>query len=155
MKALTSSVQKIGIKTGVITSLALIAYFLIMKFLGLERVLEFRYFNFFILLAAISYAINKLKHENEEEDFYLKGMAIGFYTSVVAIFIFSFFISFYLAFIDPSFMKYIQTTVSHGQLFNTPVVFLILFMEGLASGVIITFTMMQFFKSPARAHQPE
>jgi hypothetical protein len=155
MKALTSSMQKIGLKTGLITSIALIAYFLIMKSFGLERVIEFRFFNFFILLAAICYAIYQLKHEDMEADFYLKGMAIGFYTSAIAIFFFAFFISFYLAFLDPGLMQYIQTTVSHGLNLNAPAIFLILFMEGMASSVIITFTVMQLFKSQVHAHMPE
>jgi hypothetical protein len=43
MKALTHSVQKISITTGLVTSVALITYFLIMTFLGVP-LFQFLYF---------------------------------------------------------------------------------------------------------------
>jgi cell division protein FtsX len=101
------------------------------------------------------YAINKLKREHEGEDFYLRGMWVGIYTSAIAVFVFAVFVSLYLSFLDPEFMKYIQSIVSHGPVLTSPAICLILTSEGLASGAIITFSAMQFLKSTSHSHLPE
>ncbi len=152
MKALTSSVHRIGITTGIVTAVTLILYFLLMKLLGLAYILEFRFFNLIIMLAAVWYAITKLKHEYQGEDFYLRGMAIGFYTSVIAAFLFAAFMALYLHFIDPGFLKYVQSKVAHGPVLTIPSIFILLFSEGIASGAIITLSAMQFLKSSFRHH---
>ena len=154
MKPITSSIEKISLKAGVITFIALIAYFFVMNLFGLATVLAFRYVNFIILLVGIYYAINQIKHESElnPEDFYLKGMAIGVVTSTIAIFLFSFSVSFYLAYFNPGFLRYIQTTVSVGTYINGLSVFLILTLEGGASALIIVFCLMQYLKSQVPSH---
>jgi hypothetical protein len=154
MKPMTSSIEKISLRAGFITFIALTVYFFAMNLFGLATVLQFRYINFIILLAGIYYAINKIKHESElnPEDFYLKGLAIGVTTSTVAIFLFSFFMGVYLSYFNPDLLKYIQTTVSVGTYINGLSVFLILTLEGGASALIIVFCLMQYLKSKVPSH---
>ena len=155
MKALKGSVQKISLVTGLFTCAALLLYFFIMKLFGLEEILEFRFLNFFILLAGVAYAINrimKLEGDYNNDDYYLKGFGAGILTSLVAVFSFSAFISLYLVYLDTALLRYIQTTVSFGELVTGFTVFLMLFMEGLASSMIIVFCAMQYFKSRITTH---
>lgn len=147
MKTLAPSIEKIGLITGLITSLALIGYFMLMKALGLEQILELRFFNLIILAIGICYGIRKLKHDLHEEEFYLKGWAEGMYIAGVAVVSFAAFMSFYISYFDVRLMLHVQ------ELINTPsingvTIFITLLMEGMASAIAITLCAMQYFKSP-------
>lgn len=147
MKTLKPSVESVGLKIGLITSLALVAYFFLMKVLGLSHIIELRIFNFLILCTGICYGINKLKKELHEDDFYLKGLAEGILISVVSLLPFATFISFYLEYFDVALMDHIKSSVAMGEYINGLTIFFVIGMEGLASGAVITFCAMQYFKS--------
>ncbi|MCE9539062.1 MAG: hypothetical protein K8R85_07580 [Bacteroidetes bacterium] len=148
MKTSSPSIEKIGIKVGFVTFLSLVAYFMIMKFLGLSHVLELRFFNIVILAIGISYGIKKIKRTLQESDFYLKGWAGGMFVSVVSTVLFALFMSLYLSYFDESLMQHIRETTTLGFTvasgFN---VFFAVFMEGMASAVVITLAAMQYFKT--------
>ncbi len=155
MKLLKGSVQRISLTTGLFTCAVLLIYFFIMKLIGLEKMLEFRFLNFFIVLGGVAYAINKtmrLDEDHSNDDFYLKGFGTGILTSLVTVFSFSAFISLYLSYIDRGLFRYIQTTVSFGEMATGFTIFLILFLEGMASSIIIVFCAMQYFKSKITTH---
>lgn len=146
MKETSPSIEKIGIVTGLFTSLALIAYFMLMKAIGLVQILELRFFNIIIVAVGVCYGIRKLKRELHEDEFYLKGIMQGFYISAVAIISFALFISVYLSYFDLSLLKYIRQKINVGWSITGLTIFLTIFMEGMASAVIITFAAMQYFK---------
>jgi|GEM_PF-486436 len=148
MKTSSPSIEKTGFKTGFITFLALLAYFMIMKFLGLSHILELRFFNFVILAVGICYGINKFKHDSHESDFYLKGWAIGMVVSFVSLFLFALFMSFYLIYFDKSLMEEIQKTTTLGFTFTSGLnIFFSIIMEGMASASIITLAAMAYYTS--------
>lgn len=140
------SLQRVGLKTGLVTSLALLAYFFIMQALGLSHIIELRIFNFLILATGICYGINKLKSEEHEDDFYLKGLAEGIVITAVSLVPFALVISLYLEYFNASLMDYIRESVAMGEFINGFVIFFVIAMEGLASGAVITFCAMQYFK---------
>lgn len=140
------SVESVGLKTGLVTSLALLAYFFIMQVLGLSHIIELRIFNFLILATGICYGINKLKSTVHEDDFYLKGLAEGMVITAVALVPFAFIISMYLAYFNTALMDNIRAAVAMGEFINGFVIFFVIAMEGLASGAVITFCAMQYFK---------
>jgi hypothetical protein len=144
---ITSPIERIGLVTGLITSLALIAYFMLMKALGLAQILELRFLNAIILAVGVCFGINKLKQKLHEDGFYLKGWLEGIYISAVAVILFALFMSFYLSFIDVSLLQYIQHKQTNtGWSINGLTIFITIFMEGMASAVIITLAAMQYFK---------
>ncbi|MHC2991962.1 membrane protein, partial [Pontibacter sp. HJ8] len=49
--------EKIGLKYGIFTALSLIAYFLLMKLIGLERIIELRFLNGVIMAIGVTLAI--------------------------------------------------------------------------------------------------
>lgn len=149
MRIITSSIERIGFKVGLVTFALLVAYFFVMKTAGLAFILQYRYFNFFILLGGIWYAINSYKKKNlqqSSDDFYLAGMGEGMFTGGVAVFLFSVFIGAYLDYIDPAFMEQLKLVAPLGSHLDALTVFLVLSGEGIGSALIITFGLMQYYK---------
>jgi len=148
-----SPIWSIGLKVGLLTCLALVVYFLFMKMLNLHMILELRLFNFVILAAGISYGIYKLKHELREGEYYLQGLAQGFLIAVVAVTSFAGLFVLYLLFLDQGLLEHIRNAFSPNLTYiNIMSVFIALIMEGFASGAIISFCAMQYFK---RNHEQE
>lgn len=141
------SMEKIGLATGLITSLALVAYFFAMKALGLAQVVELRFFNILIIAAGVIYGINNLKHKLHEQEFYLKGLAQGMIITVVTVVSFALFMTIYLRYFDLGLMAEIGKRVPYTGSLDSMVIFVAIFMEGMASGAIITFSAMQYLKS--------
>ena len=146
MKTKDTSVQKISIAAGLLVCAGLIAYFLLMKMMGLLDVLELRILNFFILLAGIIYAIKYLQSQNQENFEYFEGIAVGFLTACVSVISFGFFVFVYLKMIDPAFMQYIQENSIFGHYLTPGLAAVGIMIEGISSGAIISFACMQHFK---------
>ncbi len=147
MESSKPTVESVGLKIGLLTSLALLGYFFIMKALGLSHIIELRILNFLILGIGICYGIYKLKHELHEANFYLKGLMEGLLITVVALLPFATFISFYLEYFDVELMNHIKSGLASGEYINGFTIFFVIGMEGMASGAIITYSAMQYFKS--------
>ncbi len=131
------------------TGAALIAYFLIMKLFGLETNFYLRIFNFVIMTGGIYFLYRNTFHRGENEHVgYLQGLMLGAKLTTIAVVLFMVFLGIYIKFIDPGFMTVLDDTgiwsVDNVSLTQTMLGILI---EGLASGYIISFVLMQFFKS--------
>src|SRR5258706_6722758 len=59
------------------TSLAFLAYFLLMKLLNLETIVELRLLNFFIMLLGIRFFLLRLKREHDGRLEYLQSLGYG------------------------------------------------------------------------------
>lgn len=153
MKTSSPSIEKSGIKIGFITFIALVAYFMLMKLLGLSHILELRFFNFLILTVGITYGIYKYKRELNEPDFYLQGWAQGIYIAAVSIILFALFMSVYLSYFDEPLMQHIRETTTLGFTVASGFhIFFAILMEGMASAVVITLAAMQYFKSVGKTN---
>jgi hypothetical protein len=141
------SIERIGLITGLVTALALIAFFLAMKAMNLAQIVELRFFNILIIAAGICIGINNLKNRLNEQEFYLKGLAQGMIITVVTVVTFALFITIYLRYFDVGLMEEIGRRVPYTGQLDGLIVFVAVFMEGMASGAIITFSAMQYFKS--------
>lgn len=138
-------IDSLGFRYGIYTALSLIGYFLLMQILGFAYILELRVFNLAILILGILFAIDKYRSVTNEHMEYLTGYGIGSSTTIVASFVFSLFLGFYLSF-DHSFMSHIQTTGLMGSYLDPATAAFAVFGEGLASGIICSFTLMQWYK---------
>lgn len=142
----SSSVEKIGITTGLFVTLVLIAYFMVMKYFGLAQILELRLFNAVFLGAGVFYGINKhQKSLTKKEELYAHVWAQGMYIVAVTTITFALFMSIYISYFDVPLLKFIQSSRSLGEYINGLTIFISLLMEGLISGVIITFAAGQYF----------
>lgn len=138
-------IDMLGFRYGIYTALALIGYFVLMQIIGLAYILELRIFNLLIVIAGIVMAIDKYRAVTNEHMEYLTGYGIGSSTTIVAVFIFSLFLGFYLSF-DHAFMQHIRTTGLMGHYLDPATAAFAVFGEGIASGVIASFALMQWYK---------
>lgn len=139
------SIENVAIRYGVITFLGLVAYFMIMKWVGLFEIHELRGLNFFILLAGIGYALKHYKEKNKDDFVYFHGLSLGLLTSLVAIIPFGVFIFFYLV-IDVSFMQNLIENEPFGQYFNPFILSFLVAFEGIFSGALMSFGFMQYMR---------
>jgi hypothetical protein len=151
MKTIFPSIEKIGLQTGIVTFITLVAYFMIMKWLGLSEILELRFFNFVILTVGICYGINKFRHDSHESEFYLKGWGQGIFIAVVAVVLFALFMSIYISYFDEPLLQRIRQTTTIGTHATGFHIFFAILMEGMASAAVITLAAMQYFKIEGRA----
>jgi len=130
------------------TAGALIAYFFIMKILGLEKVVYLRIFNLFIMGGGIFLLYrNSLVRDTDERAGYLQSLFSGALFTIITVVIFAVFMGIYVRFFDPTLLNAIGSGLwssSGGSITQEVIIILI---EGLASGFIISFILMQYFKS--------
>lgn len=134
------------LKYGLPTSLGFLVYFLALEMLGYGDVIYLRLLNAFILLAGVYMGIKDLKEESGRTFSYLRGLRRGVQVTVAAVLPFTIFIGLYLAFINPELM--VGLTRIHGYSFNPLTITIALTVEGIASGIGLSYATMQFLKIP-------
>ncbi len=146
------SVESVAIKYGLYTTGGLIAYFLIMKLLGLVHVIELRGFNLFIIIGGILMGMRNFKAKTGGPIVYLQGIGLGLLISAVAVVIFAIFVFAYLQ-MDNSLMETIKQKESFGRFLNPYILAFVIALEGVASGFIATFVIMQYMKRSHLSNQ--
>ena len=139
------SFDRIAIKYGLLAFLGLVAYFIVMKLLGLIYIVELRAFNMFILTYGVWSALRKYLKQTGNESVYLRTLMLGVFTTLVAVAPFALFVLFYMQ-IDSTFMQYIIENEIFGRYLNPFIVAFLIFFEGTISGFFIAFTLMQYMK---------
>lgn len=140
----------ISIKAGIYTSLGLILYLIVMSIFNLHHYLILHYFNVVILFFGLRYAIKHIKLIRGDIK-YFEGLKAGVLVSIISVIIFNIFLLFYETIIDPSFLTFLREKIFLGNLFSVEeTVFDVIGLitaEGLSSGFIMTFILMQYYKS--------
>jgi hypothetical protein len=135
--------NKIVIKHGIYLFIGLISYYLIMQVLGLSNRYDFRIFNAVIQVAVVYLAIRAYAEAKPENFNYLSGTVIGINTSVVGVIPFAIFqmINLYLS---PQLLEFIRESAPVvGPYVNAFSGGLIVFVEGLAVGLVISYICMR------------
>ena len=141
--------EKIGLKYGLFTALALISYFLLMKIIGLEHIIELRFLNGVIMAIGVTLAIRGFKKMRQGDIGYFEGLGAGIITSALATVIFAAFMVVYIKAFDDKLLSVLAGNQYFGErLAITPgvVVFMVLMLEGVISGFMVSFIAMQWFK---------
>ncbi len=137
-------------KAGVYTALGMIFYFVIMRFLNLHTYLELHYLNVVVLFLGLRYAIKRIILK-EGEIKYFEGLRSGIVVTLISIIIFNIFMVIYETVIDPPFLEFLKENIHLGNEFSRQQTIFnvigILTAEGLSSGFIMTFILMQYYKS--------
>lgn len=130
------------------TSGALIVYFLLMKLAGLETNFYLRSLNLFIMIAGLFFLYrNTFVRGSDEGVGYLEGLLMGVQLTLISVVIFIVFLGVYIRFLDPEFMQVLESTglwATSGVSITQAVIGILV--EGLASGFMISFILMQYFK---------
>lgn len=138
-------IERVAVKYGIATAIGFIAYFLLMRALGLAQIIELRALNFVILSVGIFLAI-RYERNKDPEFAYLKGLATGISTAGVSLIIFCVFLAIYLDVLDPAFMQQIKEHEMFGEMLNPYIASVAVLFEGILSGFLISFILMQYFK---------
>ena len=141
-----TSIEYNGLKAGLFVFIGLLAFFLIMKAIGMVHNLELRALNLLIMAGGVYYAIKSISKRNPDFD-YLKGMGTGLLTAISSSLAFALFNMIYLMAINPDFMDEIRETEPFSEYLNPFSVAIVILMEGISSGVLLSFGFMQWFKN--------
>ncbi|MBX2841738.1 MAG: DUF4199 domain-containing protein [Flammeovirgaceae bacterium] len=133
-------------KYGLLMAAGFVFYFLFMKLIGMHDIVELRVFNFLILIGGVAFSIHQSLKHNPETFGYFEGLRVGFITSAIGVTTFAIFIFFYLAFIDVEFMMWIKDKVPLGTYLDPFSIMVTIEVEGIASGFLATFIIMQYEK---------
>jgi hypothetical protein len=141
---MTSS--KIIINNALLIFGGIVAFFSLMKIFDLETVSELRFLNFGFVLWGINRAI-KTNMDTNKESLYLNNFSVGIGTSVLAVGLSIIGLIIYVDFINPNFMTVLEDSAFWGQNLSLGLVVFALAIEGIASSVICSFILMQYYKN--------
>lgn len=138
--------DKLFLRYGFLIAVGLIAYFLILKLVGLHEQIWLRLINGLIVGYGI-YAVIRMRRILEGDKFdYFKGFKSGIYAGFFATLIFTAFMAIYMFHLDENFPNSIMESWIRDYNQGPGILVFILLIEGFASTVILTFTFMQKFK---------
>lgn len=146
----TTVLNRTSLSAGIFTGLGLIVFFLIMWFFNLHEHLELHYLNIIVLFFGLRYAIKKIRSISGEIR-YFEGLKAGVIVSVISVVVFNVFMLVYATLINPSFLDFMESKINLGVFtsINETMIDImgLIIVEGLSSGFILTFILMQYYKS--------
>jgi hypothetical protein len=138
--------RRIGIKLGLALAGMQAAYFLIMKLIGLEMNLNFRFFNAVFYIIALVIAFRTYNRQTGEKIKYFRGLKLGVQVSFIGAIVFAVFMGAYLSF-DHELMAYVQKNIEYGPHATPLLAAFGVFNEGFVGGIITAFVLLPFFKA--------
>ena len=144
---------KISIRYGLITAILLIAYFLILKLMGLHLNPWFRFFNGLIMAFGIYTVIKQYKLIKGNDFTYTNGFKTGLITGFLATFVFAVFMGIYMFHLDVEFMNTLLKEWFQDYSSGGGILIFVILVEGLSSTAILTLTFMQIFKISQKVPQ--
>lgn len=142
------SISKIGIKSGVLIFGFLVLYFLIMKHFNIMDN-EFAWGgNFIILLIGLICTYSYYRSKTNPNIAYIPGLALGFVITVASVLPFVLFLYYFFSQIDPVLLLTLKSNILFmGQQITPERVVACTLVEGISSGVIMSFIIMQYYKA--------
>ncbi|MDB4297581.1 hypothetical protein N9901_02375 [Flavobacteriaceae bacterium] len=137
--------QKIILKNSLKIYSAIVGFYLFMKIIGMADILEFRVLNILFVIWGINSAIKANIHENFDNS-YLTNLSIGFSTGILAIISVIASMIVYVHFVDAELMILLENSSVWGSSLTLPKVVFAMTIEAMASCVISTFILMQYWK---------
>lgn len=135
--------KRIDFYYGLFIAGGLIVYFLIMKFTNLVHVVELRVLNLFIMGVGIYAVMRRFKQTDLNQQFnYIRAFFLGVSTAIFASILFALFFFIYVTFIDRALMTSIIENEPMGRFLNPYVASFILAVEGVLSGILVTFVII-------------
>lgn len=128
---------------GTLIALGLIIYFFIMYLAGWVHIIELRLLNLLILLAGVYFALKQYKRTHRGQIDYFHAFTTGMAASAIGTAIFSVFLFLYLL-IDKNLMQSIAENEPLGFYLDPYIAFFMVSMEGIFSGLFVTFLLSNF-----------
>ena len=136
----------IPIRFGLVTAAVLVAYFLILALFGKHTHPAFSFFNAVITFFGIYEAIKLAKLHDLDTFTYEEGFKAGLITGGIATLLFTLFFLVYASELDPGFIPEISAFLDKNVETNVGMVTAIVAVMGVATTVVCTLTIMQWFK---------
>ena len=137
--------SKIILQFALKTFSLIVGFYFVMKLIGLADVLEFRIFNIVFVLWGVNSAI-KTNLEKNLDNTYLTNLYIGFSTSALTVISTIVAMITYVTFVDQHLLVLLETASMWGSGLTLPKVVFAMTIEGMASSVISSFLIMQYWK---------
>ena len=148
-----NSSASVAIKYGIITTIGLIVYFLIIKLLNLHTNPWFRLLNGLVIAYGIYAAIKRYKLVSGTTFNYINGFKVAIITGFLATFVFALFMGIYMFHIDTEFMNTLLKDWFKDMNYGGGILIFVIIIEGLASTTILALTYMQIFKNSTKVIQ--
>jgi hypothetical protein len=133
---------------GLRIAVGLIAYFLLMKIIGLSHHVELRLVNLVILSLGVYLALKKFKNEHADHLNYFRGLIMGVATAGIGSLGFGLFLFIYMQ-VDSSMMASIVANEPMGRYLNPYMSAFIVVLEGFFSGLLVTFVLLNWVNTDA------
>jgi hypothetical protein len=133
---------------GLRIAVGLIAYFLLMKVIGLSHHVELRLVNLVILSLGVYLALKKFKNEHADHLNYFRGLIMGVATAGIGSLGFGLFLFIYMQ-LDGSMMTSIIEHEPMGRYLNPYMSAFIVVLEGFFSGLLVTFVLLNWVNTDA------
>ncbi|OSY88444.1 hypothetical protein WH52_06730 [Tenacibaculum holothuriorum] len=140
------STTKIIIKNALLIFGGIVGFFLLMKLIGLDSTSELRLLNFVFVFWGINNAIKANINQNKDTS-YINNLTIGIGTSVIAVALTIIGLMVYVGFFDTNFLSILENSSFWGRNLNLTLIIFALAIEGIASSVICSFILMQYYKN--------
>lgn len=137
---------------GIRIAVGLIAYFLLMKVVGLAHIVELRLLNLVILVLGIYLALRKFRTTHKDRLNYFRALVTGVSTAAIGSVLFALFLFAYMK-VDTSMMQSIIDNDPMGRYLNPYIASFIVALEGVFSGLLVTFILINYVKTDAD-HSP-
>ncbi len=121
----------------------LIAFFLLMKVVGLVHHYELRFLNVFIQVGGIYFALKKFKESHGQHINYFRALVTGVATGAIGSLVFALFLFSYMM-IDNDLMQGIIQNEPMGQYLNPYIAAFMVAIEGIFSGLLFTFILINY-----------
>jgi hypothetical protein len=128
---------------GVRISIGLILYFVTLHLLGYSHHVELRLLNLIILATGVYLALKKFRETHEYHLHYFRALVTGVSTAAIGSFIFAAFLFVYMS-VDDSLMISIKENEPMGRYMDPYIASFIVALEGLFSGLLVTFVLINF-----------
>lgn len=132
--------------SGVIATIGLILYFLLMRLFDLTEIVWLHMFNFAIIAGVIYWSLNRIRTKYGSID-YFNGLMLGATVSFITAVLFSIFIYVYSTTISPEFVTGLEDNLPFGEMGEPASISIALWIETLIGGSIIGFIVMQWLKN--------
>jgi hypothetical protein len=135
--------ERIPESYGVRIAIGLIVFFIVMKLIGFAHHAELRLLNLLILVGGVYYALKRFKSTHEDRLNYFRALVTGVATAAVGSLIFSVFLFTYMQ-ADESLMQSIRDNEPMGHYLNPYIASFIVALEGVFSGLLVTFILINY-----------
>jgi hypothetical protein len=131
--------ESYGVRIGV----GLTVYFVVMHLLDMSHHVELRLLNLLILVTGVYLALKKFRDTHSDHLNYFRALATGVATAAIGSFIFAVFLFAYMK-LDSALMQSIVENEPMGRYLNPYIASFIVALEGLFSGLLVTFILINF-----------